>query len=352
MDDTTSRLAQARDLIKARRFNEARRLLEKIDHPQATKWLDQLDLVAPVSGPAASPAAMMGNDPFSGDGHGLPFTGILLGLVVALVGGAAVGVALFFSSTITYLICISPLIAGGAAGALLSGAMHIGRVRDGMAAVLFGLLMGAALYGGYRYTEYWDFRNDVADVAREEEPSATDEEISIGIDLILEEETGSTGFIGFTKYSAKQGMSITWNSRYSSNDGADTTFGERETVIYWVVELLLVMAVPIGMALNRTDHPYCHDVDNWLKFEDLGRVSREDMDAFLRAYENRDYFNARNLLTQNRKLKPALKVEVGRCGPQSGTAMARLTVVQKDSRNNKVLTVEKVPVQAYSDLSR
>jgi hypothetical protein len=40
-------LAEARDLIKQKRYREARALLKTIDHPKAREWLARLDVAAP-----------------------------------------------------------------------------------------------------------------------------------------------------------------------------------------------------------------------------------------------------------------------------------------------------------------
>jgi hypothetical protein len=42
------KLEQARELIKAKRYDEARKLLEGIDHPTANKWLAKLAEIAPA----------------------------------------------------------------------------------------------------------------------------------------------------------------------------------------------------------------------------------------------------------------------------------------------------------------
>ncbi len=44
-------LEAAKALIEEKRYAEARALLETIDHPTATKWLSQLDKIAPVVAP-------------------------------------------------------------------------------------------------------------------------------------------------------------------------------------------------------------------------------------------------------------------------------------------------------------
>lgn len=42
------KLVQARDLIKAKRYDEARVILNQVDHPMATEWLNKIDMLAPA----------------------------------------------------------------------------------------------------------------------------------------------------------------------------------------------------------------------------------------------------------------------------------------------------------------
>ena len=49
MSGTTKvQLRQAQKLLKAQKYDQARRLLVTIDHPTARKWLEKLDKIAPV----------------------------------------------------------------------------------------------------------------------------------------------------------------------------------------------------------------------------------------------------------------------------------------------------------------
>ena len=48
---TKASLERARDLIKAKRYDEARAILQPLDHPLAEQWLHKLDAVAPQSAP-------------------------------------------------------------------------------------------------------------------------------------------------------------------------------------------------------------------------------------------------------------------------------------------------------------
>ncbi|MBN2304208.1 MAG: hypothetical protein JXQ72_07020 [Anaerolineae bacterium] len=55
VSDLRERLEQASRLIRAKRYDEARALLETIPHPQAQEWLAKLDTVAPRPAPEPEP---------------------------------------------------------------------------------------------------------------------------------------------------------------------------------------------------------------------------------------------------------------------------------------------------------
>jgi len=44
---SNTQLAAAKELIRAKRYEDARKLLKTVDHPVATEWLARLDLIAP-----------------------------------------------------------------------------------------------------------------------------------------------------------------------------------------------------------------------------------------------------------------------------------------------------------------
>lgn len=68
---TKEQLQQAKSLIQAKRYREARRVLSKIDHPTADRWLERLDEIAPVK-----------------ESSGIPNQALLIIATVALVAVA------------------------------------------------------------------------------------------------------------------------------------------------------------------------------------------------------------------------------------------------------------------------
>jgi hypothetical protein len=63
-EQTKERLVKAGELMKRQQYDEARTILEKLDHPKAAEWLARLDNIAPTDAPATSlPTAMAGSSP-------------------------------------------------------------------------------------------------------------------------------------------------------------------------------------------------------------------------------------------------------------------------------------------------
>jgi hypothetical protein len=88
MPTVKEQLQQARDLIQEERYNEARKILRKIDHPTAQKWLDQLDTLEGKRSSSPRPERSRSS---SGSGvRRVLFRLILLVIVLGLIGGGYV----------------------------------------------------------------------------------------------------------------------------------------------------------------------------------------------------------------------------------------------------------------------
>lgn len=59
---TREMMQQAHQLIKQKRYSEARRILSKIEHPKAKEWLARLDSIAPEMDESGLPAYLSGAD--------------------------------------------------------------------------------------------------------------------------------------------------------------------------------------------------------------------------------------------------------------------------------------------------
>jgi hypothetical protein len=239
---TKDDMLRARDLIKAKRYDEARAILTTIDHPTASDWLDKISGLS--SDPIAHPGIYAEPDRSANLTVGatrsrlrLPLLEVILLLLFTAVGGIGVGVLLLLSSRVVYLIFASVIIAAAAGGWIVSLAVRLGKVRMASVAFFFGMLTGLLIYGTYRYGQYLDERQFARDQILAEAPSLKPDEVEQVIDEILVEETGYSGFVGMTLLDAEAGMTI-MPTRGSSS--AELTLSKELTIAYWGAEILIV----------------------------------------------------------------------------------------------------------------
>jgi hypothetical protein len=352
---TKQKMAQARDLIRARRYDEARTVLESVDHSLAREWLNKLDRTAPADHGPSLPQSY--ESPVSYEHPSgraaqkttstAPVAGVLLLLVFAVVGGVGAGVLLFFSSTFIYLIFFSPILAAGLAGLIVDQGVRFGKIRDSFTAVLFGLLIGFLLYGTFRYAEYIDFRREVREEILQIQPGADFDWIDSFIDDGLRQDTGYSAFPGYVVMTAREGMSLTLRSR-STRQELDFTIGEGLTVIYWGVEILIMLIVPAGMANRGANQPFCEGENTWLKFKKIGYVPGILAESFIGSLRAGDFYTAGSYIENKGVKVPRLDVEAGRCGDHAPTAQLRVLVNKGNDR--EAIIVANISATEYNSL--
>jgi hypothetical protein len=225
----------------------------------------------------------------------IPFGG-LIGLILAtIIGSLVIGGLVFAVSHLIYLIVLFPIIMGALGGGLLALVVKSGKVRSPIIAGLFGLILGVGIIGVYRFAEYYiDFRNEVTAVVREEGgDDISQEEIDQFIDETLEAEVGSPGFIGYIRYSATLGTTITRTS-------SEVTLDENATWVYWGVELLIVALFCAGLAFNAARQPFNEDVGEW--YPDpfyVGTINWKSRKEFLDEVKNGDTNEVFKMIAQN-----------------------------------------------------
>lgn len=354
-------LEQASNLIREKRFEEARRLLTTIDHPKAKEWLVKLNQItsgqdsspSPVQSSSSkllsrenassSPTMMASVSPIAQESKGgINLLGILLLLITAIVGGVAVGAGLHFSGRFVYLIFASVFLAALLAGFFMKTAVRIGKVRNQLVVIVFSILMGLVAYGSLRYGDYLWFQEEVRSSVRETDPRATNDEIDTFTDIILQDETGATGFEGFIRLEAQEGLSISSSRNYTSTNDEGLVLSEPITIGYWIIEILIMIGVPLMAGLSQTKEIFCDSNNDWLHFVTVGSVSQADWSNFLQALQVSDFQTARTFIAVNGDFKrPYLNVEKGDCGAEQPTGILRVTSMSTDRRgradNQKIL---------------
>lgn len=294
----------------------------------------------------------------------LPFA-----LIIGAIGAVAVGAALYFSGKLVYLIFISALFAALLAGAVAIITIQVGKVRNNLLAFLLGAIIGITAYSAYRVIEYLDFVREQGNSYREEirnaltsnGQSASDTDVEEllneflksetgetgfmglmkSIDLGLQEEVQDTGFIGFTKYLAQEGFTISDVGRTPSS--SDMPIKDGLAWGYWGIELLMFIFGGGLMATSKSKLPYCTEEGRWLKYRPQAEVSAANADAFMMAFRNNDLRSASQYLQplNNKTPLPKLYLELGRCNDQVPDGIVKITAmrpaVKKNSNNNQVL---------------
>lgn len=224
-----------------------------------------------------------------------------------------------------YLILIFPVAMGLTAGGLTFAANYAGKIRNTTVTLAFGLLSGLCLYGGMHGADYLQFRGDVAASLSEELDLAegADADTDALIDLYLQDQVGESGFLGYLKYSAEQGVSIGRVGRGGVNLGATGTW------IYWLVELLVIEIIAGGLAFGVADSSvFCEECDRWYDAKKpVGSVSPENADAFLEALNHQNYNQAGTLIGPVlEKTENSLKISQESCSPCDSEVDVLVTV--------------------------
>lgn len=170
----------------------------------------------------------------------------LLLIPVALALAVVTGGVVAFVSQFVYLVVMFPLVMGAIA-AFCGMLVHTKSLR--LVAMLIGLLCGVVIYGSYRVGEYLIDRQKTIDKVTSQ-TGADPAMASKLLDQFLKADTGYDGFIGYVISSAREGIQIT---RATSSTGIK--LDEKATWIYWIIELIIVVALGASGGLRGRQVP-------------------------------------------------------------------------------------------------
>lgn len=236
----------------------------------------------------------------------VPFGGLLLLLIGAVFTAALLGGLLFAVSHLIYLIVLFPLIAGFLGGAIMAAIVRTGKVRSPIIAGLFGLVAGVGIIGVYNFAQYYiDFRNEARNAIIEDSgDDITQQEIDEIIDFVLEDEVGDTGFIGYLKFSAREGTTI-------SRGSSELKLDETATWIYWGAELVVVALIVAGLAFSAARQPFNEEAGEWYpEARRIGSVAWRSRKDFLKMLKSGDTLQAVKLISLEASKPPRLDVLV------------------------------------------
>lgn len=222
----------------------------------------------------------------------VPPAGLALLITAAIVGGLGLGVITYFVSREIYLVVVFPILLGLAGGALTAAAAQTGKVRAPVIAGVFGVLTVLILYGVYRYADYyWGFRGDL----REELEKEWDQELSDAQyqdmeDYALELSTGSTGFVGYTKLTAQEGITI---SRATGPSDSGLTLKDSVAYAYWGIEILVLIYFGWTTPYRRAKKPFSEQTGEWFgKAETIGSLPPHAVPVFVDLVQQEQFAQA------------------------------------------------------------
>lgn len=283
----------------------------------------------------------------------IPFGGFIALILATVIGSAVIGGIVFAASHLIYLIILFPLLMGAVGGGLLALVVRGTKVRSPIIAALFGLIMGVGIVGVYRFAEYYiDFRNEITNAAHESEGNnITQEEIDQFIDLTLEEETGSPGFIGYLKYSASLGTTIT-----RSSGSSEMELDEKATWVYWGIELIIVMLFCAGLAFAAARKPFNEEAGEWYPNPLLvGRVDWKSRKEFYKLIKSGDLRGAFKMVTTAPMSGHTVDVLVQQTpsAPQTDVVLSiNETRVNRKNSNSGLKMRGVLSAQEFADLNR
>ncbi|MBI1276923.1 MAG: hypothetical protein GC179_02215 [Anaerolineaceae bacterium] len=267
----------------------------------------------------------------------MSFGGFFLLLVLAVISAAALGGVLFALDYYLhfYLILLFPMFAGAIAGGLLARGVYTAKVRSPIVAGLVGLICGILMYGVYHVASYYvGFRSDVRDsIAQRNGETLSDADLDKFIDANLEKEVGDTGIVGYLKYTAKEGITITNTSSYSSTKSSDTLKGDLVWG-YFAVEILLAGLFAAFIAGRAAGEPFDEDANEWygppVLFATATGKSRKDL---VNALKDANFQQAGTLLTQEDIKYPRVNMNIRRTKNANSTQDVFIQLTYNTRRN-------------------
>jgi hypothetical protein len=267
-------------------------------------------------------------------------------LGAAIGSGVAIGSITQIISLAFYLVILFPALMGLGGGAALALAVQQGKVRNPTIAALFGALTGFILYGTMNGVGYWQFKQQIAGEIQQELGQLDAADINQVQNSYLKDKTGSTGFVGYLKSSAIDGVSIGKVGQSGVN------LGEAGTWVYWLIELAIIDIIITAIAYMTAKKVFCESCDQWYGDSTaIGGVQASESNEFLSLVQNEHFQPAGKLLDTIAPVPvPNLIVEV-QCCPSCKISPVNLTV-NAMSRNSEGKVESKEMAQGLISLSQ
>ncbi len=267
----------------------------------------------------------------------------------SILSGVTIGGIAGFISLWVYLIVLFPAVMGLFGIGAMSIAIRQGKVRNPAIATVFGGLTGLIIFTSIHAVKYQQFKQLASESITQEAGRLNDSQMSQVIDRYLQQQTGSTGFVGYVKYEAKLGVTIIKAGTKGGN------IGEMGTWIYWITELGVVSVWIAMSAYSSAKEPFCENCNQWYGGKErLGNVNPQLSTNFLNLLESDNFSEAGKLVDPLQGVyAPSLEVYLQRSPSPSSFSDLLLTVsdTSLDDKGNlqlKEVTQGLISLSQYS----
>ena len=301
----------------------------------------------------AAPALTFDVEPYRADG-GFHWSGVSLVIGVLGIAGPVLGFVAHLIGQWFWLILIFPIFLGFALGGIGTLALRWGKVRSPWVGGIAGFLGGCGAMLMMHYCDYLDFRAEQEKAPEEarrfakfmsemraKNPNFPIPQLGPGHDNAKErnnleellKDLAVTDFPGFMHRTAERGVQIKGSHDFGKNDKG-MNLGYYGSIIYWLVEVLLVAGVAFAVMRKAAAAPFCRTCDQWKAKKPLGSL-QPPAEVAIQALREGDigrFVQAQPALGGDEVTVTAAVCPI--CA-QSGTVDLEVQHVTKDSRGHK-----------------
>jgi len=217
--------------------------------------------------------------------------------------------------------------------------VRYGKVRHPLLAAAIAVLLGIFAYVMVHYWSYRALPGELAEAFEEETGiELTVEESKELMDFVLEEEVGQTGFIGYIKFTAEEGVSI-------GRVGSGSNFLKLPALLAYpllLIEMLVSAGAAAMVAMAMAGEPFCEQDDLWYKTRDLLKSSGTSASAIAEAIEAGQYDQIPELIEPPEKALYS-QVKINACPRCRDTYLSVL--VSRENKSATVYTAHLTPEQ-------
>jgi hypothetical protein len=291
-----------------------------------------------------------------------PVLGIVLTAIVGAAAALFVGWLLFtFDHYGFFLILIFPAVAAFLVGLAVSQMIKIGKIRNPNVGAGLGIAAGLiviASYFGFGYTI--GFKSDVqeliqtigaqgdGDISALNQAGLADTLASRAEDAFLQSYVGTTGFLGYLNFKAKEGTSVGIRR---------LTLFHISGIFYWVLKLIEMGIVLLGVyavAEGATNEPFDEHNQQWYGEKTILFSSDADPVSVNKALRQGDFENAALQLSGQKYAAPyiTLSARTVKNGKPSKVVLEldEVTLDSKEKETSKMLERGLVSAEQFDRL--